>query len=102
MYFVYPPCGAVGPPFMTTLNLPGLTIGLPIWLFSNIFIPNASFVSDHGPLLHEHQPHVNPSRSSSNAESTSFSSSSPVENSNVSKQSGNKKTKRKAEKKKTK
>ena len=61
MYFVSPPCGAIGPPFMDTLNLPILTIGLPVWLFSNIVIPNASFVLDLGPLPHEHQPHVNPS-----------------------------------------
>ena len=85
MSFVSPPCGAVGPPFMATLNLPGLTIGLPIWLFSNPAIPNASFVSDPGPLPHEHQPHVNPSLSSSNVESTSLSPSSAVENYDVSK-----------------
>ena len=102
MYFVSPPCGVVGPPFMATLNLPGLTIGLPIWLFSNPVIPNASFVLDPGPLLHEHQPHVNPSPSSSTVESTSLSSSSPVEKSDVSKRAGKKKLERKDKKKKTK
>ena len=70
---------------MATLKLPGLTIGLPVWLFSNLAIPNASFVSDPGPLPHEHQPHVNPSPSSLNVESVSLSSSSPVEKSDVSK-----------------
>ena len=85
MSFVSPPCGAIGPPFMATLNLPGLTIGLLIWLLSNTVIPNALFVLDPGPLLHEHQPHVNPSPSSSNVELTSLSSSSHVENSNVNK-----------------
>ena len=85
MSFVSPPCGAIGPPFMATLNLLGLTIGLPVWLFSNPIIPNASFVSDPGPLPHEHQPHVNPSPSSLNVELTSLSSSSPVEKYNVSK-----------------
>ena len=60
MSFVYPPCGAVGPPFMGTLNLPRLNIGLPIWLFSNPIIPNAPFVSYPGPLPHEYKPHVNP------------------------------------------
>ena len=54
MYFVSPPCGAVGPIFMDTLNLLRLTIGLPMWLLSNIVIPNAPFVSDHVPTLHEH------------------------------------------------
>ena len=85
MSFVSSPYGDVGPPFMATLNLPGLTIGLPVWLFSNPIIPNASFVSDPGPLSHEHQPHANPSPSSSNVKSTSLSSSSPIENFDVSK-----------------
>ena len=49
MYFVSPPYRVVGPPFMATLNLPGLTIGLHVWLFSNPTIPNASFVLDPGP-----------------------------------------------------
>ena len=102
MYFVSPPCGVVGPPFMATSNLPGLTIGLHVWLFSNPIIPNASFVSDPGPLPHEHQPHVNPSPSSSDVESTSLSSSSHVENSNVSKRAVKKKMKRKDKKKNTK
>ena len=83
--FVSPPCVVVGPPFMATLNLPGLTIGLHVWLFCNLVIPNAPFVSHPGPLPHEHQSHVNPSPSFSNVESTSRYSSSPVENSNVSK-----------------
>ena len=87
---------------MATLNLPGLTIGLPICLFSNPVIPNASFVSDPSTLPHDNRPHVKPSPSSLNVESTSLSSSSPVENSNVSKQVGKKKMKRKAKKKKTK
>ena len=68
MSFVSPLCGDVGLPFMATLNLLGLTIGLPIWLFSNPVILNAPFVSDPSPLSHEHQPHVNPSPSSSNVE----------------------------------
>ena len=67
MSFVSPPYGDVGPPFMATLNLLGLTIELPIWLFSNPTIPNLPFVLDPGPLPHENQPHVNPSPSSSNA-----------------------------------
>ena len=102
MYFVSPPCGDVGPPFMATLNLPELTIGLPVWLFSNLVIPNAPFLLDHGPLLHENQPHVNPSPSSSNVESNSLSSSSHVEKSDVIKWVGKKKMKMKAKKKKTK
>ena len=94
MYFVSPPCGDVGSPFMATLNLPGLTIGLHVWLFSNPVIPNAPFLLDPFPLPHEHQTHVNPSPSSSNVELTSLSSYSPFENSNVSKWAGKKKTKK--------
>ena len=101
MSFVSPACRAVGSPFMDTLNLPILTIGLPVWLFSNIVITNSSFVSDPILLPHEHQPHVNPSPSSLNVESISLSSSSHVENYDVSKWEGKKKTKRKAKKKST-
>ena len=50
---------------------------------------------DPGPLLHEKLPHVNPSPSSSNVESTSLSSSSPVENYDVRKWEDKKKMKRK-------
>jgi hypothetical protein len=32
--FVFPSYGNVGPPYITTLSLPGFTIGLPVWLFS--------------------------------------------------------------------
>ena len=40
--FVFPSYENIGPPHLTTLNLPGLTIGLPIWLFSTQVIMNAS------------------------------------------------------------
>jgi hypothetical protein len=42
--FVFPSYGNIGPPHITTLSLPGLTIGLPVWLFSTQVILNA--VSD--------------------------------------------------------
>jgi hypothetical protein len=32
--FVFPSYGNIGPPLITTLSLPGLTIGLSVWLFS--------------------------------------------------------------------
>ena len=42
------PCfGNVGPPMMATLSLPGLTIGLPVWLFS---IPNVSSAPNASPV----------------------------------------------------
>ena len=36
------PCfGNVGPPFIATLSIPGLTIWLPTWFFSALAILNA-------------------------------------------------------------
>ena len=45
--FVFPPSEGIGPPFIATLNLPGLTIGLPVWLFNSVIpvIPNVSNVT---------------------------------------------------------
>ena len=63
MYFVFPPYGDVCPPLMSTLILPGLTIGLPIWLFSSLVIPCTPVASDPNPSSREHQPHVDPSSS---------------------------------------
>jgi hypothetical protein len=39
--FVFPSYGNIGPPHIATLSLPGLTIGLSVWLFSIQVIPNA-------------------------------------------------------------
>jgi hypothetical protein len=39
--FIFPSYGNIGPPHIATLSLPGLTIGLPVWLFSTQVIPNA-------------------------------------------------------------
>ena len=64
MSFVFPPYGDVGPPLMATLSLPGLTIGLPVWLFSSPTIPCTPVASDPNPSLQEPQPHVDPSPSS--------------------------------------
>ena len=35
----FPAFGNVGAPYMATLSLPGLTIGLPVWLFSTSVVP---------------------------------------------------------------
>jgi hypothetical protein len=62
--FSFPSYRNIGPPHIATLSLPGLTIGLPVWLFSTQVIPNvvsASFISTY---TQEHQPHVDPSPSS--------------------------------------
>jgi hypothetical protein len=99
--FVSPSVGHVGPPYIATLTLPGLTIGLPVWLFStpvNVNAPSASYVSTPP---QDHQPHVDPLPSSP-VGSSSHSSSSPSEISTASNQVDKKKKKRKIKKKKNK
>jgi hypothetical protein len=105
--FVFPSYGNIGPPHIATLSLPGLTIGLPVWLFSTQVILNAVSVSVTSTFPQEHQPHVDPSpsspvRSSSPsllARSSSVPSSSSSENSEPSNSVNKKKKKRKNKKK---
>jgi hypothetical protein len=81
--FIFPSYGNIGPPHIATLSLPGLTIGLSVWLFSTQVIPNAVTTSVTRTSPQENQPHVDPSPSSpvrssspsSLARSPSFSSS---------------------------
>jgi hypothetical protein len=90
--FVFPSYGNIGPPHIATLSLLGLTIGLPMWLFSTQVIPNAVSASVVSTSPQEHQPHVDPSPSSpvrsslpsSLARSPSISSSSLSESSEAS------------------
>jgi hypothetical protein len=99
--FVSPSVGHIGPPYIATLTLPGLTIGLPVWLFStpvNVNDPSASSISTPP---QDHQPHVDPLPSSPIG-SSSHSSSSPSEISATSNQVDKKKKKRKIKKKKNK
>jgi hypothetical protein len=108
--FVFPSYGNIGPPHIATLSLPGLTIGLPVWLFSTQVIPNAVSASVTSTSPQEHQPHVDPSPSSpvrssspsSLARSPSVSSSSSSESSEPSNSVNKKKKKRKNKKKKIK
>ena len=108
--FVFPSYENIGPPHISTLNLPGLTIGLPVWLFSTLVISNAVSASVTRTSLQEHQPHVDPSpsspvRSSSPSllvRSPSISSSSLSESSEASNPVNKKKKKRKIKKKKDK
>jgi hypothetical protein len=89
------------------LSLPGLTIGLPVWLFSTQVIPNAVSASVVSTSPQEHQPHVDPSPSSpvrssspsSLARSPSVSSSPSGESSELSNPVNKKKKKRKNKKK---
>jgi hypothetical protein len=108
--FVFPSYGNIGPPHIATLSLPGLTIGLSVWLFSTQVIPNAVSASVTSTSPQEHQPHVDPSPSSpvrssspsSVAMSPSISSSSLGESSEASHPMNKKKKKRKIKKKKDK
>ena len=61
--FVFPPSEGTGPPFIATLNIPGLTIGLLVWLLNPVIIvtPNVSNVTSPP---REDQPQTNPSPSS--------------------------------------
>jgi hypothetical protein len=93
--FVFPSYGKVGPPYITTLSLPCLTIGLPVWLFSTLVILNAGASNVITPPTH----HVDLSPSSP-IKSPSLSPSSPREISKASIQVDNKKKKRNEKKKK--
>jgi hypothetical protein len=108
--FVFPSYGNIGPPHIASLSLPGLTIGLPVWLFSTQVIPNAVSASVISTSPQEHQLHVDPSPSSpvrssspsSLARSPSIPSSSSSEISEASNSVNKKKKKRKNKKMKIK
>ena len=93
MSFVFPPYGNFGPFFMDTLNLPGLTIGLQVWLFSSPVIPSALIVSNPNSPSQEHQHHVDISPSSLDV-SSSLSPSFPIETCDASNQVDKKKKKK--------
>jgi hypothetical protein len=102
--YTFPSFGNFGPPYVATLSLPGLTIGLPVWLFPTPVIPNPPNVSVAPNTLDvntppTHQPHVDFSPSSS-IKSPSISPSSPSESSKASSQVDQKKKKWKEKKKK--
>jgi hypothetical protein len=108
--FVFPSYRNVGPPYIATLSLPGLTIGFPVWFFFTSIILNATNASVISTPPQEHQTHVDPSPSSlvrysspcSLARSSFISSSSPSEISEAHISVDKKKMKRKIKKKKTK
>ena len=58
--FTIPLTGNVGVPLMATLNLPGFTLGLPMWLFSTPTILNAPGASQVGSLYQGHQNTTSP------------------------------------------
>ena len=56
-----PLTGNVGVPLMATLNLPGFTLGLPVWLFSTPTILNSPDASQVISLYQGHQNTSSPS-----------------------------------------
>jgi hypothetical protein len=75
--YTFPSFGKFGPPYVATVSLPGLTIGLPLWLFPTLVIPNPPNVSVAPNTLDvntppTHQPHVE------------FSPSSPIKSPSIS------------------
>ena len=51
----------VGVPLMATLNLPGFTLGLLVWLFSTPTVPNSYDASQVRSLYQGHQNTASPS-----------------------------------------
>ena len=98
--FVFPPSEGIGPAFIAPLNHPGITIGLPVWLFNPVILvtPNVSNVTS--PLREDRpQPNHDPSLM---VEDSSLSSSLLDQSSTVSSKMDKMKKKGKGKKKKDK
>ena len=65
--------GEIGAPHMATLSLPGLTIGLPVWLFSTSVVMPTAIPEQSNQQLND--PHVVPKASTSSNSSSHPSSS---------------------------
>jgi hypothetical protein len=108
--FVFPSYENVGHPYIATFSLPGLTIGLLVWLFSTLVISNATSDLFVITFPQEHQPHLDPSPSSpvrsyspyplarssyvsSSSSSESFEASNPVDKKNNKRNNKKKKNK---------
>ena len=84
---------------MATLSLPGLTVGLPVWLFSTSVVPNVSTTVQSVPPPGQHHVDSKVDLSPSSPVSASSSSTSPGESMNSSNQVAKKKKKKKKKKK---
>ena len=58
----FPSWGNIGAPYMATLSLLGLTIGLPVWLFSTSVVQNSMISLQSG--IPPVEPEINPLPSS--------------------------------------
>ena len=97
----FPPLGNVGAPYMATLSLPGLTVGLLVWLFSTSLVPAVSLSSPSVPPPKQHHVDSKVDLSPSTPTSMSSSSTSPGESLDSSNQVAKKKKKKKTKKKKS-
>jgi len=93
----FPSFGNVGAPYMETLSLPGLTIGLPVWLFSTSVVPSVMTPVPPSPPPEQHHvdSKVDLSTSSTSASSSSTSSGESLDSSNHVAKKKKKKTKKK-------
>jgi len=92
----FPSPGNVGALYMATLTIPGLTVGLPVWLFSNSVVPtvSADTTSVPPPAQHPVEPKVDPTPLTP----TSTSPSSPGESTQVANKKKKKTKKKKSNK----
>ena len=97
----FPPFGNVGAPYMATLSLPRLTVGLHVWLFSTSLVPNVLPTSQSVPPPEQHHVDSKVDLSPSSPVSTSSSSTSLGESLDSSNQVAKKKKKKKTKKKKS-
>ena len=95
----FPPFGNVGAPYMATLSLPGLTVGLPVWLFSTSVVSNVSTTVQSVPPTEQHHVDSKVDLSPSSPVSASSSSTSPGESLDSSNQVAKKKKKKTKKKK---
>lgn len=88
----FPSFRNVGAPYMETLSLLGLTIGLPIWLFSRSVVPSVMTLVLPSPSFESRQDDPRVESSPSSPISSSSSPTSPGESSTSSNQEAKKKT----------
>ena len=91
--------GNIGAPHMATLSLLGLTIGLPVWLFSTSVVSNVSTTGQSVPPPEQHHSDSKVDLSPSSLVSTSLSSTSPSDSLDSSNQVAKKKKKKTKKKK---
>ena len=91
---LFPSFRNAGALYMATLSLPGLTIGLPIWLFSTSVVPSVLTPVQTSPSFESHHDDSKVDLSPSFPVPSSYPSTSPSESSKSSNQKGKKKKKK--------